>query len=126
VKDSGPTGYVYGVTRGAGGSDIYSNDLLSAIQCPDKTTGNRCGQEHQEPFSFMLTNPASFPKPPRRIQNDWKKIFAEESRREVGGVTPSGPQGGPKGKSSRFFPKILPLWANCPSWPEGGIRGKNA
>ena len=33
------TGYVYGVTV-TGGSNVYSNDILGAIQYPDKTTGN--------------------------------------------------------------------------------------
>jgi RHS repeat-associated protein len=40
---------VYGVTV-TGGSDIYSNDLLSAIQYPDKTTGNPSSSS-QESFT---------------------------------------------------------------------------
>jgi YD repeat-containing protein len=41
------TGYVYGVTV-TGGSDLYSNDLLLAIQYPDKSTGNPSSSYNQK------------------------------------------------------------------------------
>src|SRR5260370_41188026 len=39
---------------------------------------------------------------------------------------PPEPQGGPKRQNMPFFPMVLPLWANCPIWPKGGNRVKNA
>src|SRR5262249_36652237 len=41
------TQWVYGVTGGAGGSDIYSNDIVSAVKYPDKSTGNPSTSEQE-------------------------------------------------------------------------------
>src|SRR5262249_12626261 len=41
------TQWVYGVTGGSGGSDIYSNDIVSAVKYPDKSTGSPSTSEQE-------------------------------------------------------------------------------
>jgi RHS repeat-associated protein len=41
------TNYVYGVTTGTGGSGVNSNDILSAIQHPDPTTGQPSASQQE-------------------------------------------------------------------------------
>jgi YD repeat-containing protein len=48
------TQYVYGVTT-AGGSKLFSNDLLAKVQYPDKTTGNP-GTNTSDIVSFKYNN----------------------------------------------------------------------